>query len=140
VRFFFYLGEPAKHPLTGNTWRRTVKDTVMFAIDVGYHHFDCAYLCQNESEIRDALQEKIEEDVVRQADLFIVSKLWSTFHERPMVKEPGQKTLAALQLDYLDLYLIHWPMGFKILRQDIETPGSHLSELCHFFLWDQTYP
>uniref|UniRef100_A0A8C8EFZ9 Uncharacterized protein n=1 Tax=Otus sunia TaxID=257818 RepID=A0A8C8EFZ9_9STRI len=67
-----YLELPtrARMPILGlGTWQSpqgTVKAAVMFAIDVGYHHFDCAYLCQNESEIRDALQEKIEEDVVRQ--------------------------------------------------------------------------
>uniref|UniRef100_A0A663MWP1 NADP-dependent oxidoreductase domain-containing protein n=1 Tax=Athene cunicularia TaxID=194338 RepID=A0A663MWP1_ATHCN len=104
--FLFYLGEPTKHLSIGNTWRRTVKDAVIFAIDAGYHHFNCAYLYKNESEIRDALQEKNEEDVVRQEDPFIVS---------PWCRNQAT-TLAALQLDYLDLYLIHWPMGFKILR------------------------
>ncbi|KAM6136916.1 LOW QUALITY PROTEIN: aldo-keto reductase family 1 member B1-like [Pterocles gutturalis] len=109
---------------TSPSLRGTARDAVKFAIDVGYRHFDCAYLYQNESEIGDVLREKIEEGVVRQEDLFIVSKLWPTFLERSLLKKACQKTLAALQLDYLDLYLMHWPMGFKAEEELFPADGN----------------
>ncbi|NXA50787.1 AK1BA reductase, partial [Nothocercus julius] len=92
-----------------------VRHAVSFAIDMGYHHFDFAYVYQNEWEIRETLLEKIEEGIVMQDDLFVFSKLWCTFYEKTLLKEAYQKTLVALQLDYLDLYLMHWSLGFKEL-------------------------
>lgn len=82
--------------------------TVLDAAAVGYRHFDCASVYGNEALIGHSLTRLLRGGIARQ-DLWITSKLWNDKHGEADVIASCRQSLADLQLDYLDLYLVHWP-------------------------------
>jgi len=84
------------------------------ALDAGYRLIDCAPVYFNEREIGDALSSELTRDgsTIKREDLWITSKLASPFHRREHVEPAVRKTLRDLNLDYLDLFLMHWPVAF----------------------------
>jgi diketogulonate reductase-like aldo/keto reductase len=86
----------------------TVAEAVLEAARVGYRHFDCASVYGNEPLIGHSLR-AILRSGVRREDLWVTSKLWNDRHGERDVVPSCERSLRDLQLDYLDLYLVHWP-------------------------------
>ena len=91
----------------------------------GYRHIDCAVIYKNEPEIGKALTKILSSSVTREK-LFITSKLWNTHHHPGDVKKGCTKTLGDLNLEYLDLYLMHWGMAFPIKTYPSKKGGDGL--------------
>ncbi|KAK0054713.1 prostaglandin-E(2) 9-reductase [Biomphalaria pfeifferi] len=88
-------------------------EAVKSALRSGYRHIDCAAIYRNERAVGHALKEAFVMGIVKREDLFITSKLWNTCHKPELVLPSLKKTLDDLGLEYLDLYLMHWPMAYK---------------------------
>lgn len=86
-----------------------IAEAVRGAISVGYRHIDCASVYGNESAIGKILAEVLESGLVKREELWITSKVWNDMHGDGDVIRSCEKSLVDLRLDYLDLYLVHWP-------------------------------
>ncbi|KAH6680067.1 GCY protein [Plectosphaerella plurivora] len=107
------LNTGAKIPAVGfGTWQAKpgeVEIAVETALRAGYRHIDCASIYRNEAEVG----EGIRKSGVSRSDIFITGKLWNTHHAPEDVEAGVDKTLQDLGTDYLDLFLMHWPVAFK---------------------------
>jgi len=109
------LSSGAKMPVIGlgtfgsdHVPHSAVADAVKYAASIGYRHFDCASVYGNEDQIGSAFKDVFQSGL-RRDELWITSKLWNDKHDENDVIASCEKSLADLKIDYLDLYLVHWP-------------------------------
>jgi alcohol dehydrogenase (NADP+) len=108
----------------------TVATIVKKAIYSGYRHIDCASVYGNEKNIGSVLNEIFREGFIKREDLWITSKVWNDMHSR--VAESCRQSLADLQVDYLDLYLIHWPFpNFHPPKCDVSSRNPNAKPYIH---------
>ena len=88
---------------------RTSFSTVLYALQSGYRHIDTAALYHNEKEVGEA----VKESGIPRKEIFVTTKLWNDDHGYDKALRAFDKSLKALALDYIDLYLIHWPVPGK---------------------------
>ncbi|KAF7197599.1 Glycerol 2-dehydrogenase (NADP(+)) [Pseudocercospora fuligena] len=101
------FGTFANEGAVGETYK-----AVTHALKVGYRHLDCAWFYQNEGEVGDAVRDFIKENPsVKRSDIFICTKVWNHLHEPEEVKWSLQSSLEKLKTDYVDLFLVHWPIA-----------------------------
>ncbi|SMN17925.1 similar to Saccharomyces cerevisiae YHR104W GRE3 Aldose reductase involved in methylglyoxal, d-xylose, arabinose, and galactose metabolism [Maudiozyma saulgeensis] len=125
------LNNGLKMPLVGlGCWKipnKVCAEQVYDAIKLGYRLFDGATDYGNEVEVGQGIRRAIDEKIVTRADLFVVSKLWNSFHHPEHVKINVKRNLKDLGLDYLDLYYIHFPIAFKYVPIEEKYPPGFYS-------------
>lgn len=112
-----------------------MRSAVAHAIKSGYRHIDCAYVYGNEKEVGEGINEGLEATGLHRSDLFITTKLWCTYHTR--VEQNLDLSLSLLGLDYVDLYLMHWPVAMN-------SSGNHerfpkLPDGSRDIVWDRSH-
>ena len=115
------------------TWKSAkgeIYQTVRKAIEIGYRHFDCALIYGNEHEIGQAISDAMGNKEVTRNELWITSKLWNNRHKKADIQSAIEITLDSLKLDYLDLYLIHWPVAL-VNEANYPQNGSDMVDLKH---------
>ena len=114
---YLKLNNDVEMPILGlGTWKSDkaqIYSTIRWALKLGYKHFDCASVYGNEEEIGMALKGAMNEDGLKRDEFFITSKLWNNMHRKEDVREGVDKSLKDLGLEYIDLYLMHWPVVQK---------------------------
>ncbi|EPR78805.1 Aldose reductase [Spraguea lophii 42_110] len=123
-------------PIVGlGAWKTTdlndVENVFNTALELGYRHIDTAYNYKNEKFIGIVLDEAFKTGIVKREELFITSKLWSGCHNDP--EKYLDESLENLKLDYLDLYLIHWPVTIKVENgvELTDNDGNYITEEFH---------
>ncbi|KAM0427834.1 hypothetical protein ACHAPT_007291 [Fusarium lateritium] len=101
------FGTFANEGAKGETYK-----AVTYALECGYRHLDCAWFYHNEAEVGQAVRDFLSENPsVKREDLFITTKVWNHLHEPEDVKWSLQNSLSNFGLDYVDLFLVHWPIA-----------------------------
>jgi alcohol dehydrogenase (NADP+) len=103
-------------PIGLGTWKsadHSVYNAVRYALEIGYQHLDCAPIYMNEKPIGQAIKDAISAGHIKRQSLWVTSKLWNSFHAYNDAIDALKETLHFMQLDYLDSFLIHWPVAMK---------------------------
>ncbi|KAL8767867.1 MAG: hypothetical protein Q9209_005759 [Squamulea sp. 1 TL-2023] len=117
-------------PLGFGTWnleKTNVSQAVTAALQIGYRHLDCATVYGNQKEVGKGIANGLKKASLKRSDIWVTSKLWNDHHDPGLVEEALSQTLHDLGLDYLDLWLMHWPVG--------NPPGTGKTELDYLPAW-----